>query len=51
MRPVQAGSVYRGDTVDDQREVSRSHISWDKTSRGVVKMARLNYETRGITTQ
>ena len=39
MRSAKAGSVHRGDMVDDQREVSRSHISWGKTSRGAAKFA------------
>ena len=35
MRCVQTRSVHRGNTEDDQREVSRSHSNWDKTNRGV----------------
>ncbi len=34
MRSVQAESVHRGDTRDDQREVSRSHSSWDNKLGG-----------------
>ena len=45
MRSVQTESVHR--KVDDRREVSRSHSSWDKTSRGAEKFARINNETRG----
>ena len=44
-------SVSNRNVRDDLREVSRGHSSWDKTSRGVAKMARLNNETRGTTTQ
>jgi hypothetical protein len=46
LRPVQTGSVHRGNTGDDRREVSRSNISWDKTNWGA-ELARLNYETHG----
>ena len=46
MRSVQTESVHRGDTVDDQREVSRSHSKWDKTNWGAF-IARLNNETHG----
>ncbi len=51
LRLVKTRSAQRGNTKSDKAEVSRRHISWGKTSRGVVKMARLNNETRGITTQ
>jgi hypothetical protein len=47
MRSAQAGSVLRGDMRVDQREVSRSYSSWDKTSRGAEKFAHVNNETRG----
>jgi hypothetical protein len=46
MRSARAESVCRGNTVDDRREVSRSHSSWDKTNWGA-EIARLNYETHG----
>jgi len=47
MRLGETRSVRCGNTVDERGEVSRSHISWDKTSRGVEKFARINNETRG----
>lgn len=46
LRSVKAGSVHRGNTEDDRREVSRSNISWDKTNWGA-ELARLNYDTHG----
>jgi hypothetical protein len=46
LRPAKAGSVRRGNTGDDRREVSRGNISWDKTNWGA-ELARLNYDTHG----
>ncbi len=46
MRSVQTESVHRENTEDDQREVSRSRSSWDKTNWGA-EIARLNNETHG----
>jgi len=44
---IKTDSVYSGNTVDDQREVSRGHSSWDKTNWGAT-LARLNDETHGM---
>jgi len=52
LRLVKTRSAQCGNTMGDEAEVSRGHMSWAKTSRGVaMNAARLNYETRGITTQ
>jgi hypothetical protein len=46
LRPVETGSVHRGNTADDRGEVSRGHSSRDKTNWGAT-LARLNCETHG----
>ena len=55
LRLVQMRSAQGGNILGDEAEVSRGHISWDKTNRGAFIGSKLlsqrNNETRGNTTQ